>query len=165
MVDIHSVGIANSHASSRGAGPNETLQSQASSTKAIHANGIVGRAAPAKGKPGVLKASQKRDPAEVQRERQLADEQNVRSNEPCHELRRCTALYQTNSPFTMTRKKHHKSPKSDLFHSDHVSIQSILNEQKDVKCRCAWRSVRSGISWQMGCGPWQALHRAADPLH
>ena len=89
-VDIHTIGTQNGHAGSRVAGPNEMLnnsgpRSHALSTKAIHANGIVGRAAPAKGKPGVLKASQKRDPAEVQRERQLADEQNVRSNEPCHD--------------------------------------------------------------------------------
>ena len=87
-VDIHSVGIANGHASSRGAGTNEMPKSsgpksQAPPTKTIHANGTVSKAAPAKGKPGTPKASQKRDPAEVQRERQLADEQNVRSYISC----------------------------------------------------------------------------------
>ena len=84
-VDIHSIGTADGHASSRVAGPKEVLnnsgpKSQGLPTKAIRANGTVSRAAPAKGKPGVSKASQKRDPAEIQRERQLEDEQNVRAD-------------------------------------------------------------------------------------
>ena len=49
----------------------------APSAKAIHTNGIASKAAPARGKPGVPKTSQKKDPAELQRERQLAEEQEV----------------------------------------------------------------------------------------
>ena len=154
-VDIHSVGTANGHASSRVAGHHEIFnnsgpKSQASSHKVIRANGTVSRAAPAKGKPGTSKASQKRDPAEVQRERQLADEQNVRSNNLC--VKHCTDAQ-------------HCTRQTQSAHPALVSVQSKLHQQSGVICRCAWRSVRSGIIWQTGCGPWQALHRAANPSH
>ena len=155
-VDIHSVGTVNGHASSRGAGPNELtktsgLKSQAPPTKAIHANGTVSKAAPAKGKPGASKAFQKRDPAEVQRDRQLADEQNVRSNNPCTSKFCTDAQHRTGQIRNVTLS---------LSQCRAYSINRSM-----FACRCAWRSFRSEIGWQMGCGPWQALRQAADPSH
>ncbi len=46
--------------------------------KAVHTNGTASKAAPPKGKPGAPKTSQKKDPAELQRDRQLAEEEGVR---------------------------------------------------------------------------------------
>ena len=84
-IDIHSVGQPNDFPmlSVKGAQPNGSSGAQvparmpAPSAKAKHTNGITNKAAPARGKPGVPKTSQKKDPAELQRERQLAEEQEV----------------------------------------------------------------------------------------
>ena len=140
-VDIHSVGTANGHASSRGAGPKEMPKSsgpksQAPPTKVIHANGTVSKAAPAKGKPGASKASQKRDPAEVQRERQLADEQNVRTNNPC-------ALYSYTDAQHCTRFG--------------MSLFPCLNAEDTQPTEASSRAGASGgLSDQRSAGTWAA---------
>lgn len=87
-VDIHSVGQPNGHASSVTPGTSKALHKPsaklpASSAKAVHTNGTMSKGMPSKGKPGAAKTAQKRDPAEVQRERQLAEEEEVSKANIC----------------------------------------------------------------------------------
>jgi len=81
-VDIHSVGQPNGQSAVPAKGiqtPSKpAAKLTASSARAIHANGTMSKAAPSKGKPILSKGAQKQDPAEVQRNRQLAEEEEVK---------------------------------------------------------------------------------------
>jgi hypothetical protein len=84
-VDIHAIGQPNGHApvttQSSQTSSGSAARAPASSAKAAYANGTVSKGAPARGKPGAAKGAQKKDPAEVQRERQLAEEEEVRQSQ------------------------------------------------------------------------------------
>ena len=153
-VDIHSVGQQNDHPglTSKGSQPVGRSAAQvparmpAPSTKAIYTNGTASKAAPSRGKPGVPKASQKKDPAEFQRERQLAEEEEVTQAPFCRSYRDCCV------------PKLHAA----WAHLPHLAEFCVVSDSR-LAFRSAWKCLPYAIGWLVACMPWLAPRWAVTP--